>query len=202
MHKAILTMTVILLGVTGQLNGREPSALAQPKASTTARQPVELFGVPLKHAPRGTLRQALSQAGVQPTRVEDGYWVDLYNPRGILDEATELAVGYVGASSAFAFAKYTFRSFMDTDQVQRIVKLVTTKYGTPTKQAGRYGLGDVRVVWNLAAGMQIEVARGWPDTTTTLTYLDPQAYSRMQAEIDRQQEKSHQNRARAQRKAF
>lgn len=202
MQRKLLMMTAVLLGLAGWLGGIPLGVLAQPKPGTTTRQSVELFGVPLKNAPRSTLRQAFLQAGVRTMRVEDGYWVDLYDPQGILDEATELAVGYVGATSRFAFAKYTFRSFMDTDQVRRIVKLVSTKYGAPSKQSGNYGLGAVRATWNLTDSMQIEVARDWPDTTTTLMYFDPKAYNQMKVEIDAQKEETHKGRSKAQNKAF
>lgn len=202
MYTTILLVTVGIVSLVVGSSRAVPEALAQPKANATTRQPVELFGVQLKRASRSVLRQAFAKAGMQATRVEDHYWVDLYNPKGLLDEATELAVGYVDATSEFAFAKYTFQSFMDTEQVQRIVKLVTTKYGAPARQTGHYHLGQVRVTWQLADGIHIEVARGWPDTTTTLTYLDPKAHERMQAEIDKEQDKTHERRAKAQQRAF
>ena len=201
MCKVTLIVIAMLLGLVVVSDGPVLTAFIRTQAQATMRQ-LELFGIPLKRAARSTLRQALSQAGAQPKRVEDGYWVDLYNPQGILDEATELAVGYVGASSEFAFARYTFQSSMDTDLVRRIIKLVSTKYGAPAKQSGNYGLGDVQATWHFADGMRIEVTRGWPDTTTTLMYLDSKAYNQMEAEINAQKEETHQGRARIQRKAF
>ena len=201
MQKKLAMLTVIFLGLVAWI-GWLPLASAQSKPSATTRQQVELFGIPLKNASRSQLREALSQAGIRPTRVEDGYWVDIYDPKGILDEATELTVGYVGATNRFASATYTFQSFMDIDQVRRVLKLVSTKYGAPSHQSGSYGLGQVQATWNLGDGIQLEVARGWPDTTTTLTYRDPKAYKQMQEEIDAQKEEKTKGRAKAQHKAF
>jgi len=166
------------------------------------QKPLELFGVVVKGASRDQLRQALKANGVRATREENQYWVDVYDAKGVLDGATELQAGYVAASSKFAFVQYTFEGFLDTDLVGKVINMVSSKYGRPSSQSGNYGLGPVLARWSLGQGMQIEVSRGWPDTTTYLRYLDLAANTQMQAEIDAQKRAQEGQKNKAQTKAF
>lgn len=165
-------------------------------------QQLELFGVSLKGASRDQLRQAFKQNGMRVTREDKKYWVDIYDATGVLEGASQFQVGYVAASEKFAYAQYTFRGFMDTQLVGKVVNMVSTKYGRPSSQNGNYGLGEVSAKWNLGQGMQIEVSRGWPDTTTYLTYKDTSAYNQMQSEIDAEKKAQEQQKAKSQTRAF
>lgn len=66
--------------------------------------------------------------------------------------------------------------------------MVSHKYGRPSSRSGSEGLGPVTYKWNFPQGMSIRVARGWPDTTTYLTFEDQAAYTAIKAEqeADRQ----------------
>jgi hypothetical protein len=165
-------------------------------------QQLELFGVSLKGASRDQLRQAFKQNGMRVIREDKKYWVDIYDATGVLEGASQFQVGYVAASDKFAYAQYTFRGFMDTQLVGKVVNMVSTKYGRPSSQNGNYGLGEVSAKWNLGQGMQIEVSRGWPDTTTYLTYKDTSAYNQMQSEIDAEKKAQEQQKAKSQTRAF
>ncbi len=92
-------------------------------------RPLELFGVTLKGAARDQLRQVFKQNGLRATREENGYWVDTYDAHGVLEGASDFQAGYIVASGKFAFAQYTFASFMDTQLVAKVIKMVATKYG-------------------------------------------------------------------------
>ena len=173
-----------------------PAAAAEPK------QPLELFGVPLKGATRDQLRNAFKKGGLRPTREDDAYWVDIYSAEAVLDGASEFAAGYVMASGQFAFARYTFPASMDTELVGKVIDMVTAKYGPPSSQEGRYSLGHVEAVWNRSQGMQIKVSRGWPDTTTFLSFVDPAAEAQMQQEQNRNQQQRTREKAKAQDHAF
>lgn len=163
---------------------------------------IELFGVTLKGASRDQLRKTFKQNSLKATREDDDYWVDKYNAQGVLDGASELAAGYVNASRTFAFAEYTFPAFMDSQLVGKIINMVAIKYGRPSSQNGNYELGSVNARWNVGQGMQIEVSRGWPDTTTYLRFSDTAAYSLMNAEINTEKKSQEQQKAKAQSKAF
>ena len=150
-----------------------------------AHAEVTLFGQNLKTVTRPQMRTALKAESVTPTREDSNYWVDQYDAKGLLKEATGLDIGYRDSDSRLAYAKYTFESFMDTEQVVRVAKLVSSRYGRPTAQRGNAGLGEVSYVWR-NDGIEIEVSRGWPSTTTTLTYSNPPVNRGMEAEIARQ----------------
>lgn len=172
-----------------------PAAAAEQKA-------LELFGVPLKGATRDQLREAFKQNGLRATREENNYWADTYNAQGVLDGASDFQAGYVAATGKFAYARYTFPGFMNTQLVGKVINMVVTKYGRPSSENGSYGLGEVTAKWNMGQGMQIEVSRGWPDTTTYLSFTDSGAYKQMLAEIDAEKKAQAAQQVKAQSKAF
>jgi hypothetical protein len=163
---------------------------------------LELFGVALKGATRDHLRQAFKDNGLRAIREEDGYWVDLYDAQGVLEGASDFKTGYLAASGTFAFAEYTFPGFMDTQLVAKVIDLVATKYGAPSSQSGNYGLGNVTARWNLGQGMAIDVSRGWPDTTTYLSFVDKSAEGQMAAEIEAEKKVQRAQKAKEQSRAF
>jgi hypothetical protein len=178
--------------------------IATSTTVATAAEPksLELFGVTLKGTSRDQLRKAFKQNGLRPTREENGYWVDTYDTQGVLDGASQFQAGYVAATGKFAYAQYTFNGFLDTQLVGKVINMVSTKYGRPSSQRGNYGLGEVSAKWNMGEGMQIEVSRGWPDTTTYLSFTDSSAYNQMRAEIDAEKQAQVTQQAKAQSKAF
>jgi hypothetical protein len=187
--------TILYLSAIAALSGVHAAHAAE-------QRPLELFGVALKGATRDQLRQAFKANGVRATREENQYWVDVYDAKGVLDGASELQTGYVAASSKFAYARYTFETFMDTELVGKVINMVGSKYGKPSSQSGSYGLGPVTARWTLGQGMQIEVSRGWPDTTTYLKFLDPVAHAQMQSEIDAERRAQESQKNKSQTKAF
>ncbi len=171
-----------------------PQAFAAPQ--------IELFGIKLQGANRAQLRQAFLAGGLAPIRVDDAYWVDTYNPQAVMDEASSFAAGYVAKTGAFAYAEYRFDSFMDTQQVERIARMVANKYGRPATQSGNAQLGAVKYVWKMGDGITIQVQRGWPETTSYLSFIEPKAYSLMRAEQESAKAASEKAKAREQSKAF
>lgn len=163
---------------------------------------LDLFGTTLKNATRDQLRSVYKSNGLQSTREDKNYWVDTYNAKGVLEGATEFNCGYVSATDKFAYAVYTFPTFMDERLVERVVNLVSTKYGRPSSMSGNYGLGPVVAKWSLPQGMQIEVSRGWPDTTTYLKFIDVAANKAMETEMNESKKAQEAAKARAQSKAF
>jgi len=186
------TIIAVFLG----LSFATGSALAQ------APKTLELFGVSLKGANREALRDVFKRNGLQAVREDSRYWVDTYNAKDVLEGASEFASGYVSATEKFAYAQYTFPTFMDEELVARVIQMVSTKYGKPSSQSGSIRLGPVTAKWQLAQGMQVEVYRGWPDTTTHLKFLDPVAYRLMQGEIDKERNAQTTQKARTQSSAF
>ena len=175
-------------------------ALADQKAN--AQPPLELFGVKLKGATRDELREAFKAGGLQPTRVDNRYWADTYNPASVMEGASEFAAGYVFRTGTFAYATYKFEGFMDTQLVTKVARMVINKYGPPSTKSGSEGLGEVNYRWNLAQGMVIRVERGWPDTTTYLRFVDLAADAEVKAEQDLDRQAADRAKAKAQTRAF
>lgn len=170
--------------------------------ATAAGTAPELFGVSLKGATRASMRPALVAGGLKAKREDDRYWVDVYDATGVLESASEFMAGYVAATGGFAYAEYTFPAFMDTELVGKVIARVVSKYGRPTRRSGNEDLGPVSATWDLGQNMQIEVSRGWPDTTTRLRYSDTTNYRVMRAEIAKLEAENESQKAKAQSKAF
>ena len=136
------------------------------------------------------------------TREDTNYWVDIYDPGSVLEGARQFEVSYVAATRIFSDAEYTFPGDMDTDLVAKVIKMVKIKYGSPSSQSGNISLGPVSARWNLPNDMYIQVARGWPDTTTYLTYVDIKERRALEAEIAAETKKQANEQAVKQRAAF
>lgn len=175
--------------------------LALSIAAFPAWSTVTLFGQNVAKADRTSMRAALKREQVPSRREDDSYWVDLYDAAGLLDEATQLAIGYRASDSRLATLSYTFDSFMDTNQVVRIANLLSQAYGKPDQRSGDPSLGSMSYRWR-RDGLLIEVSRGWPSTTTTLIYINEPINKAMQAEIARERDRQAKERASQQQGRF
>jgi hypothetical protein len=138
---------------------------------------LELFGVPLKGATRGQLREALKRHGMRAIVEDDRMWADVYDPTGVQKYASIFYAGYVSATGRFAIAQYEFPATKGTfDNVitgEAVVAMVSAEFGAPSSVNRHFGAeGGMRALWNFEGGMAIEVSSGWPDTTTYLTFID------------------------------
>ena len=163
---------------------------------------IEIFGTTLKGAKRDQLREVFKQGGMAATREDSSYWVDIYNSSNVLDGTTQFEVGYAMQTNEFAYAKYTFPGAMNTGLVKDVIDMVTSKYGQPSQQSGQYRLGTVTATWNVGQNMKIEVFRGWPNTTTFLSFIDVASKKAMQAEMDANDKQIREQKAAAQSNAF
>lgn len=169
--------------------------------NAAAQKKLELLGIPLNGATREQVRHAFKAQGIKATREDPRYWHDTYSAQGVLDGATELAMGYL-MSGQFAVASYTLPSYMDTQQVSRVIDMVASKYGRPTAVQGNYSLGPVTAVWTLGPSARIEVLREWPDTTTYLKLIDPPIFTQLKREMEDDRKAEVARKAKAQSKAF
>ena len=173
--------------------------IAQPKV---VHQDVELFGVKLQGANRDKLRSAFKKGGLIPIRVSDRFWADKYDPKAVLDGATSFQAGYVNKTRVFAYAEYEFQAFMKPELVTEVANMVASKYGKPDTKTGNDDVGSVVYRWNFSNGMYIRVARGWPDTKTFLTFVDPIADAQRKAEQDEVDREVAKTKAQVQSSAF
>lgn len=133
---------------------------------------------------------------------DDRYWYDTYKAKGVMDGASNFIVGYVQKTQTFAIAQYEFNGFMDKGLVTKIANLVKNKYGRPSSHLGNDELGPVTYTWNFSQGMAIHVKRGWPDTTTYLSFTDQAAYAELQNEMQESNKIQEKAKAKQQTKAF
>ena len=145
----------------------------------TLTQSLELFGQTLTQTGRSEMRAAIQTSGIRVVREVDHYPYDLYDPSPWAADATEMAVGYTPGDQLFAVAEITFRSFNDTEQVRQIAERVRDQLGPWQRVMGRRAEGPVEFEWR-RDGVQIMVHRGWPDTTTYLTYEIPERMEQLQ----------------------
>lgn len=172
-------------------------AIAPVHAAAT----LDLFGAPLQGATRATLEPALHTAGLKPTQEGERYWADVYKVDGQLKEAKTLTLYYT-SDNHFADAEYVFPSFMDAQQVSRIIRMVTSKYGQPTKVSGDMNLGSVSALWDIGINMRILVSRGWPETTTHLELIDNANLALFKKQQSAEKAAQEQQQAKSQSNAF
>lgn len=197
-----MTIAAGLIAPRGALRGILAGLLLGAAAAHAQAGPLTLFGVDLSQAQRAALREAVKQAGLRPTRVDDRYYCDKYDVNGRLDEAQTLLICYTGGDDRFAYAQYEFPAFMDTELVGRVIDMVKLKYGRPDRMSGRVALGPVQAVWQQGEGMRVEVSRGWPDTTAYLSLIHGPNKDRLEAQIEAQKAQQQRQKAQRQSNAF
>ena len=158
----------------------------------------ELFGMKVRCATREQLRRAVARAGGTALREDDAYWADKYESARLLEESSELLLFYTRGGE-FARAVYTFPSHVDAAQVTRIAEMVASKYGSPKVRKGHPEVGPVEYHWRLSDGVTLRVWRDWPDTTTYLEYVRPDARAVLNREIaaNKAREKAEKNKSQA-----
>lgn len=144
-----------------------------------------LFGAALKCVNRLQIRTFIESAGCNPLSLNLKNWNDTFSSEKLLEESSELLVSYSQSDSHVALIQYTLPSHLDVDQVARIAKFLSTKYGQPKSVEGRISVGEVSYQWTLSDGIELSVFRGWPDTTTFIQYKNTEVYSAQQKKIKR-----------------
>ena len=163
-----------------------PASVNAPSASDVEVSWIEMYGVRLSNATRDAMRQALHAHGLKPVREDARYWVDVYDAQGLIRGASQFYLGYTATTQKLAFAEYAFTSFMDSRHTQQIVGMVTSKYGPPAETVGQLEMGAFTARWRMAEGMQIQVVREWPETSTYLKFINPSVDLEMKAELDQE----------------
>jgi len=159
------------------------------QSALSSQEPLTLFGARLKNATRAQLRDAFKRTSLQVREEADQAWGDVYyGPSELLGINAVLKVGYTRAGQ-FAYAEYTLYNpsttdtYINTQQVKKVVDRVAAKYGNPIKYNGNVDFGKVEAVWQRDGDIYIKVYRGWPDTTTYLRFRDPVTEGQMAAEM-------------------
>ncbi len=150
---------------------RKYSALSG-KVNCSIGAKTKLFNVVIKCSGRDELMVAVKAAGAGVKHEDKQSWGDKYHSSSILKGSSVLAIDYT-VDNYFAKATYTFPSNLNTAQVTQVRDFVANKYGSANSSNGRASLGAVSYKWVLEDGIEISVSRGWPDTTTFLSFIHP-----------------------------
>lgn len=145
---------------------------------------VLIFGVPIAKIDREMMRAMIQGEHHDVIREDLGYYCDLYDSSDIIDKTDQLSICYTEFPPVgLAKLEYRFPSTVDTSTVTKVKSMVEQKYGKPTSSKGNPDLGEVTYTWK-KKDVDITVRRGWPDTTTFLTYVVPKFNSRMEKEME------------------
>lgn len=128
-----------------------------------------LFNLKLNCASKAEFRKAIRKTAAEVEREDDKYWGDVYKTSKVLQGSDSLYIEYT-SNNKFAFARYQFPSHMDTNTVVKVKNFVSQKYGNHHNSDGTPSVGKVEYIWNLEDGIELKVYRGWPETTTYLTF--------------------------------
>lgn len=164
----------------------------------------KLFGILIKCVYREELKDSVTISGgkekilILNKNHRDN--VDIYDSATLLKGSSELEIHT--HKRRFVKARYTFPSHLDAEQLVRVRDFVANKYGNPTTSSGNPASGKASFEWRLVDGIILSVSRGWPDTTTYLTFTYPENYQAMQAEQERQRKEREAKEYRKQSNAF
>lgn len=133
----------------------------------------KLFSVPLACSNREELDKHIRAEDIKPINEKKNEWSDTYFTGAVIHGTSELKVNYTD-QSLFASARYTFVGRNKPKLIKQVKEFLTTKYGEPDKQTGDVKQGAASFTWLLDDGIKLITERGWPDTTTFVTYSYPE----------------------------
>ena len=142
----------------------------------------KLFSVAIKCTNRDIFSQQIKSQKITAISENLNNWSDIYFTGAIIRGTSQLEVFYT-QEELFASATYTFIGRNKLKLIWQVKKKLVQKYGSPSSSKGDVTQGEASFQWLLADGIILTVNRGWPDTTTFVTYLFPEN----QALLEKQQ---------------
>jgi TPR repeat protein len=141
------------------------------------RPPAMFFGQKLDNTDRGAMRTALRDAGVPVVREDDGFICDVYDVRGLIQGAGEMAACYApGKPAPVGFVKIDY-SVATAATANNIVRMLGERFGEPSAEEGE----DSRL-WNL--GSVLVATRYMPThKLLSLMYMIPRTYYLTQQQV-------------------
>jgi len=168
--------------------------------SKKALSDLKLFGVKLATATRTEMRAALTNKGMPPIRVEDGYWADIYDSSSTLSGTTRLSIIYT-LDSRFAYAVYDYPINMNKQKVVDIMTMVSNKYGLPSGSNDLPDTGEIRAFWRIQHG-EISLKRDWPTPSIALKFSVPNNEQQFKKEYAKQEQRNKNKEVQSQTDAF
>ena len=145
-----------------------------------------LFSVAIACTNRKELNQQIQSQNIHPIDEKKDHWSDTYFTGAVIKGSSELTVNYTNELQ-FASAQYTFVGRNKPTLINQVKKLLTQKYGEPTLQKGDTAEGEASFTWLLDDGIELSTHRGWPNTTTYVTYSFPEHMVKLAKEKETRQ---------------
>ena len=136
----------------------------------------KLFSVAIACSNREVLDQQIKAQNIIAIEEKSNSWSDTYFTGAVILGSSELKITYT-KGDLFASAQYTFVGRNKPKLIARVKTQLAEKYGEPHQQSGDLNQGKVSFQWLLDDGIELTVKRGWPDTTTFVTYSFPEHLS-------------------------
>ena len=136
----------------------------------------KLFLIAITCTNRSTLDRQIKKQNIPILKEKSNSWSDTYFTGAIIPGSSELKISYT-QDDLFAQAKYTFVGRNKPELITKLKNQLNKKYGKPSKQAGNVKEGEASFQWLLEDGIELTVNRGWPNTTTFITYSFPENFA-------------------------
>jgi len=202
---SLLTLALTITACTKKATGTKPETTnnqpAETKAKTTKESSLSIYGLNLQGAKRPSVEKVLKTHGFSSINVGNDYPCDKYGVNGQIKGAKRLYVCFT-SDNTFAYARYTFPSFMDTALVTHVINIVADKYGHNYSENGSASLGDVTAVWNTGNRTEVKVYRGWPSTVVYLYLIDINRRNKFINEINARKKAEEKNQSKKESSAF
>ncbi|MDR3358925.1 MAG: sel1 repeat family protein [Desulfovibrio sp.] len=162
--------TLLLYAAAMNGHARAVKELEELSAEVSKRPPAMFFGQKLDSADRGSMRAALHGAGVSVVREDDSFICDIYDARGLIQGAGEMAACYApGEPAPVGFVKIDYDA-PTAVTANNIARMLEERFGKPSAEEG----GDDRL-WNL--GSVLVALRYMPTRKLlSLMYMVPGTY--------------------------
>ncbi|WP_051303065.1 tetratricopeptide repeat protein [Psychromonas aquimarina] len=156
----------------------------------------KLFTLPIACSSRELLRKKIKDQKITAINEDLNSWSDTYFTGAVIRGTSELEVIYT-REDLFVSAKYTFIGRSKPDLITRVKNKISKKHGQPHSQSGDVKQGKASFQWLLSDGIKLTVHRGWPDTTTFVTYSLPEHVSLLEKQQAQSKDKSYKPQSKA-----
>ncbi|WP_019616289.1 tetratricopeptide repeat protein [Psychromonas ossibalaenae] len=150
----------------------------------------KLFTLPIACSNRELLREKIKEQKITAINEDLNNWSDTYFTGAVIRGTSELEVLYT-REDLFVSAKYTFIGRSKPNLITRVKNKLSNKHGQPHSQSGDVKQGEASFQWQLNDGIKLTVERGWPDTTTFVTYSLPEHVSLLETQQAQSKDKNY-----------
>lgn len=131
-----------------------------------------LFYELISCANRPLLRSRIAEQNIKVINENNLGWTDTYFTGAAIKGTSELTITYT-REDLFAKALYTFVGRDNPYLIATVKSKLSERFGDPDKSEGNVLAGPASFHWQLDDGIELNIYRFWPNTTTYVEYLHP-----------------------------